>query len=201
MIRSSWRIRTLASGAPSTAGMPRLRATIAVCDVLPPRSVMKPQKVCVARVLNWSMSAGEISCAMTIFESTGEWPLCVYAAMEAGVLPALSEAVRPPVGNPPCVHANIHSQCNRSNGRIYPAVQPIPIPRYSGARGSVWGWPPSALHRAGGGHVRSGMRSSRQAHQQGAQRAMLRVPGALDPALHGNAQSQPQSGLRKSDTG
>src|SRR5260364_285409 len=77
MIRSSWRIRTLASGAPSTAGMPRLRATIAVCDVLPPRSVMKPQKVCVARVLNWSMSAGEISCAMTIFESTGEWPLCV----------------------------------------------------------------------------------------------------------------------------
>src|SRR5260364_108684 len=85
MIRSSWRIRTLASGAPSTAGMPRLRATIAVCDVLPPRSVMKPQKVCVARVLNWSMSAGEISCAMTIFESTGEWSLCVYAAMEAGV--------------------------------------------------------------------------------------------------------------------
>src|SRR5260363_299106 len=52
-------------------------------------------------------------------------------------LPALSEAVRPPVGNPPCVHANIHSQCHRSNGRISPAVQPMPIPRYSGARGSV----------------------------------------------------------------
>ena len=58
--QSSWRISRLASRAPTTAGMSMLRATIAVCEVLPPTSVTKPANTL---RLNCSMSAGEMSLA------------------------------------------------------------------------------------------------------------------------------------------
>ena len=54
------RIRRLASRAPTTAGMSMLRATIAVCEVLPPTSVTKPVNTL---RLNCSMSAGATSLA------------------------------------------------------------------------------------------------------------------------------------------
>jgi len=60
MTQSSCLISWLALRAPTTAGMSMLRATIAVCEVLPPTSVAKPaNRLC----LNCSMSAGEMSCA------------------------------------------------------------------------------------------------------------------------------------------
>ena len=60
MIQSSWRMSWLALLAPTTAGMSKLRATMAVCDVLPPTSVTNPvNTLC----LNCSMSAGDKSCA------------------------------------------------------------------------------------------------------------------------------------------
>ena len=60
MTQSSCLISWLALRAPTTAGMSRLRATMAVCEVLPPTSVAKPvNRLC----LNCSMSAGEISWA------------------------------------------------------------------------------------------------------------------------------------------
>ena len=60
MIQSSWRTNWLQVRAPTTAGMSILRATIAVCDVLPPTSVINPANpLC----LNCSMSAGDRSCA------------------------------------------------------------------------------------------------------------------------------------------
>ncbi|CFP60557.1 Uncharacterised protein [Bordetella pertussis] len=52
--------RTLPSA--TTAGTPMLRATIAVCEVGPPRSVTKAAK---RPPRSRSMSAGEISCATT----------------------------------------------------------------------------------------------------------------------------------------
>ena len=57
--RISWRPLCVAT----TAGTLRLRATIAVCDVTPPRSVMNAPKRC---CLNWMTSAGERSCATRI---------------------------------------------------------------------------------------------------------------------------------------
>ena len=63
MSQSSCSMIWLAARAPTTAGMSMLRATIAVCDVLPPTSVTKPAN---ALCLNWSMSAGDRSCATRI---------------------------------------------------------------------------------------------------------------------------------------
>ena len=42
MTQSSCWMSWLALRAPTTAGMSMLRATMAVCEVLPPTSVMKP---------------------------------------------------------------------------------------------------------------------------------------------------------------
>ncbi|MPM60807.1 hypothetical protein SDC9_107661 [bioreactor metagenome] len=58
--QSSWRTSWLALRAPTTAGMSMLRATMAVCDVLPPTSVTKPANTL---LLNCSMSAGDKSLA------------------------------------------------------------------------------------------------------------------------------------------
>ncbi|MNY13750.1 hypothetical protein D3C86_1469010 [compost metagenome] len=68
MIQSSWRISSLALFTPTAAGMSRLRATMAVCEVRPPRSVTKPWNT-VWR--NCSMSAGPMSCATTITPGAG----------------------------------------------------------------------------------------------------------------------------------
>ncbi len=65
--RSSWRTRSLATRAPTTAGMSMLRATMAVWLVLPPRSVTKPANTL---FLNCSMSAGDSSCATSTSTST-----------------------------------------------------------------------------------------------------------------------------------
>ena len=62
----SWsfsRISARARCSATMAGMLRLRATIAVCDVEPPRSVRKPAK---GSCLNWIMSAGDRSWATRI---------------------------------------------------------------------------------------------------------------------------------------
>ena len=60
MSQSPWRIISLACRTPKTAGISRLRATIEVCEVLPPRSVTNPRK----RVfLKRNISCGAISCA------------------------------------------------------------------------------------------------------------------------------------------
>ena len=61
MTQSSWRTSWLALRAPTTAGMSMLRATMAVCEFLPPTSVTKPAKTL---CLNCSMSAGDRSCAI-----------------------------------------------------------------------------------------------------------------------------------------
>jgi len=60
MTQSSCWISWLALRAPTTAGMSMLRATMAVCEVLPPTSVTKPANTL---CLNCSMSAGDRSCA------------------------------------------------------------------------------------------------------------------------------------------
>ncbi len=62
MIQSSCLITREALFIPTAAGMSRLRATIAVCEFWPPRSVTKPAK---ARSRNCNMSAGEMSYATT----------------------------------------------------------------------------------------------------------------------------------------
>ena len=62
----SWsfsRISARARCSATMAGMFRLRATIAVCEVDPPRSVRNPAK---GNCLNWIMSAGDRSCATRI---------------------------------------------------------------------------------------------------------------------------------------
>ena len=61
MTQSSWRTSWLQVRAPTTAGMSMLRATMAVCDVLPPTSVIKPANTL---CLNCSMSEGDRSCAI-----------------------------------------------------------------------------------------------------------------------------------------
>ena len=61
--RSFSRIMWRARCKPTIAGMPRLRARIAVWEVTPPRSVTKPPNSC---CLNRIMSAGDRSCATTI---------------------------------------------------------------------------------------------------------------------------------------
>ena len=63
MTQSSWRTNWLLKRAPTTAGMSRLRATMAVCEVLPPTSVIKPANTL---CLNCSMSEGDKSCATKI---------------------------------------------------------------------------------------------------------------------------------------
>src|SRR5665647_2630858 len=63
MTQSSWRTNWLDKRAPTTAGISRLRATMAVCEVLPPKSVTKPANTL---CLNCSMSAGDRSCATRI---------------------------------------------------------------------------------------------------------------------------------------
>ena len=60
MIQSSCCTSRLAPRAPTIAGMPMLRATMAVCEVLPPTSVTKPLKTLCR---NCSMSDGVRSCA------------------------------------------------------------------------------------------------------------------------------------------
>ena len=64
--QSPWRIISLAWRTPTTAGISMLRATMAVWEVLPPKSVTNPVKAC---SLKRSMSCGAMSCA-TIMEST-----------------------------------------------------------------------------------------------------------------------------------
>ena len=77
MTQSSWRTNWLALRAPTTAGMSRLRATMAVCEVLPPTSVTKPvNTLC----LNCSISAGDKSWAIntsgTSWLSSSKWSWC-----------------------------------------------------------------------------------------------------------------------------
>ena len=69
MTQSSCLTRWLALRAPTTAGISRLRATMAVCEVLPPTSVTKPANTL---CLNCSMSAGERSWA-TSTRGTSRW--------------------------------------------------------------------------------------------------------------------------------
>ena len=73
MIQSSCRISWLALRAPTTAGMSKLRATMAVCEVLPPTSVTKPVKTL---CLNCSMSAGDKSCATNTSGTSMVSPSC-----------------------------------------------------------------------------------------------------------------------------
>ncbi len=72
---------------PTTAGMSRLFARIAVCAVWLPRSVAKPAKTC---FLNCSMSAGAMSCAMTTIGSKSSlppfWPLFLRAASASAAM-------------------------------------------------------------------------------------------------------------------
>jgi hypothetical protein len=60
---SSSRIRWRAWCRPTTAGIARLLATMAVCEVAPPRSVTKPP---IFSCLNWMVSAGDRSWATTM---------------------------------------------------------------------------------------------------------------------------------------
>ena len=61
--QSSCRIKVLAARAPTTAGIFILRATMAVCEVLPPTSVTNPANTL---CLNCNISAGDKSCATKI---------------------------------------------------------------------------------------------------------------------------------------
>ena len=73
MIQSSCRISWLALRAPTTAGMSKLLATMAVCEVLPPTSVTKPVKTL---CLNCSMSAGDKSWATNTKGTSKVSPNC-----------------------------------------------------------------------------------------------------------------------------
>ena len=86
--QSSWRISRLASRAPTTAGMSMLRATIAVCEVLPPTSVTKPRKT---PPFHCSMSAGEMSLATS---TSGSPPLAGATIGEAPSSPRASTPSR-----------------------------------------------------------------------------------------------------------
>ena len=77
MTQSSCLTKWLALRVPTTAGMSKLRATMAVCEVLPPTSVTKPvNTLC----LNCSMSAGDKSWAIktsgTSWLSSSNWSCC-----------------------------------------------------------------------------------------------------------------------------
>ena len=91
--QSSWRISRLASRAPTTAGMSMLRATIAVCEVLPPTSVTKPRKT---PPLNCSMSAGEMSPATSTSGIVAASSSRVTACAASG-----DERLRPPWARTP----------------------------------------------------------------------------------------------------
>ena len=81
-IRSSLRIRWLAPRAPTMAGMPMLRATMAVWLVVPPTSVIKPLNTLWRKC---SMSDGDKSCATSTRASSGSSAGASGAAFAAGV--------------------------------------------------------------------------------------------------------------------
>ena len=97
MTQSSWRISWLASRAPTTAGMSMLRATMAVCEVLPPTSVTKPANTL---CLNCSMSAGDRSCATstsgTSTVSSSSRSCCALAARGGGATTGEAAALHAP---------------------------------------------------------------------------------------------------------
>ena len=90
-IQSSWRTRRLASRAPTTAGMSMLRATMAVCELVPPTSVTKPVKTL---RLNCSMSAGAMSLATSTSGSSPPKLAPSAALCRASPSPPLRDSAR-----------------------------------------------------------------------------------------------------------
>ncbi len=89
--QSSCRIRWLAERAPTTAGMSRLRATMAVWLVLPPTSVTKPANTL---CLNCSMSAGDRSCAISTRASCSPLPALAATALMGDASPRMTRSRR-----------------------------------------------------------------------------------------------------------
>ena len=114
--------------APTTAGMSRLRATIAVCEVVPPTSVMNPVKTL---RLNCSMSAGAMSLATS---TRGRHPRSRAGHRnQTRRAAANAPTARRPARRPPCVPG--YSSSMSSNWRAaLPAAPTAPTPRCSAAR-------------------------------------------------------------------
>ncbi|MNN10849.1 hypothetical protein D3C81_1237840 [compost metagenome] len=117
MIQSSWRISSLALCTPTAAGISRLRATMAVCEVRPPRSVTKPWNT-VWR--NCSMSAGAMSWATTITPGAGS-PSAASAGTGAGTstgAPASAFRMRSTTCRISALRSRRYSSSISSNWRI-----------------------------------------------------------------------------------
>ena len=106
MTRSSSRTSGRAWCRPTTAGIARLRATMAVCEVAPPRSVTKPP---IFRVLNWMVSAGDRSWATMIRSFVLAAPCAESSARLAHQ--GLAAPARPPARCRACARAG---SCPRS---------------------------------------------------------------------------------------
>jgi len=75
---------------PTTAGISRLRATMAVCEFWPPTSVTKPMN---ERSRNASMSAGEMSWATTII-CGGGWSSSANTGATLSAVPVKTFSTR-----------------------------------------------------------------------------------------------------------
>ena len=144
--------------------MLRLRATIAVCEVAPPRSVTKPANWC---CLNRIMSAGERSCATRMMSSS-----CAGAA---GACPVPSSAFS--TRSTTCSTSALRS---RRYGVLdllelvrpgSPSGAPAPTRRCSAACGSARAAPATASSRRGSSGAGRGTRPSRRARRRGRSRA------------------------------